>query len=199
MINLDIDLELGKQILDLKNEVGYLFFFRLPEFELISRPLLVGEIETIYSLNSIIPEYIVHEWIFNKCIKWSSVNQEYFFTKAKAGLLSSISESILKHSNSGDIESVRDKLADEDKIHDGLSVKLLSRAPGFNIPDRAKLTRKSQLEFIARVEHLFDEIFLGDKQGHKSNKKSKSKHYLASKEAADKVDIDLDNKALHNL
>lgn len=201
-----VDLEMGKRMLDLKNEVGHLFLFKLNNIRVICRPLFVKELETLQSMQSIISSVlgdnpIIDSWIVERCLVYSNVGEDLFSTE-KAGYIATIANGIIKKSNPENFEKIREKISQEDIIFDSLCAKLLSKVPGFPVPDRYKLTRKNQLEFIARIEHLLGEDLLGEKSNSNNSKYSKDnkkKSWITSKQAADKVDIDEDNSALNRL
>lgn len=211
-----ISLEEGIEMLNLKKEVGRFFVYRLDDLVILCRQLKIIELNTIESMVNVVPEYIILDWICRQTVVWVNKGKDYLFTKAKAGFINCIGDSILVKSNVGEeyIELARQENNANIENYNNIVGRVLAKVPGFPVTDYKEHTVTSLIDYAIYGERLIGESILPSgkdkkrmrkgnkvpvKEGYKSIGSEQAKPAITRPEYADIVDPDEELKRYHNL
>jgi hypothetical protein len=194
--------ELEKQLLMLRQEHEHLFFIGAGEFESIVRPLTLVEVKILSSCGPSLGDHELNDWIVDRCCLWATDGKEKLFTTAPAGVVDILAKGIVSLSKFQTEESFREGLENArkeiNKFENQIMVILLATFKDLTPKAIENMTFYQQMKYLALAE-----VVSGKPIPINDGKKKKGKKMLSpeaaailSKEAADRPDIDSDNRSL---
>lgn len=199
----------GFWLLDLRERNEQLFLYDYLGNKYVFRPLLLSEIESITKVAPGIPEYIVDEWVVNKCLLATTASKEYLNETGPAGIIPALAASVIRLSSPGDIikmaqtiDSERSKLESDQGIIQTTMIAGTGNLLGKNYK---QLTAREQSRYLAIAESILGKKLEIQSTKQTVDKKGKKRQVspetaaMLSPDAADKPDIEADNKMFRAL
>lgn len=199
----------GFWLLDLRERNEQLFLYDYLGHKYVLRPLFISEIESITKVAPSIADYIVDDWVLNKCLLATTASKEYLMDDGPAGVISALAASIIKLSSPGDITKMaqtidmeRSKLESDQGIIHTTMIAGTGNLLGKNYK---QLTAREQSKYLAIAETILGKKLeiqstkqVVDKKGRKKQISPETAAMLSA-QAADKPDIEADNKMFRAL
>ena len=196
-------------LLDLREKFGQLFLYTIDKHKYVLRPLYLSEMESIAAITASVPDYIIDEWAVNKTLLGTTASESHLKEDGLAGTLSILAMSIIKLSSPGGVAEINAELEKQrQNLSSDLGVIQTTMLAGTgNILGKnyTRITAREQTKYLAIAESIVGKKLevqtvapVKEKKG-KVRKLTPEVAAMLSKEAADKPDIDSDNKMLRGL
>ena len=199
----------GFRLLDLRERNEQLFLYDYLGHKYILRPLLISEIESIATIGPLTADYIIDDWIVAKTLLATTASREYIDDTSPAGVVSYLASSILGLSSPGDVAKMSQRLAEERAKLEGdqgiVNSTMLAGTGNILGKNYKQITAREQSKYLAIAENILGRKLevqtvkqVKDKSG-KAKTLSPATSAILSKEAADRPNIDADNKMFRAL
>jgi hypothetical protein len=199
----------GFWLLDLRERNEQLFLYEYLGHNYVLRPLHLSEIESITKIGPVVRDYIIDEWILERTLLATTASREYLDESGPAGVIAVLATSIIEVSSPGDIikmsaslEQERQKLEADNGI---VQTTMLAGTGNILGKGYKQITAREQSKYLAIAETILGKKLevqstkqVTDKKGRKKQVSPETAAML-SPEAADKPDIDSDNKMFRAL
>jgi hypothetical protein len=174
--------EVGKKLLDLRLKFGQFFIYRLNNQMYIFRPLSIGELKAIESLNDIISEYCLNDWVIEKTYIYGDYSLDELLTIAPAGIIDSIAPSLLQKSLIPEEElesSLEEGREKAQRLDNQLKDSFLTTYKS-DIKNADSLSMRELINYVARSEIILDKKISIGKQSKKSQNKGADFSYTST-------------------
>ena len=196
-------------LLDLREKFGQLFLYSIGKHKYVLRALYLSELESITAVNGSVPDFIVDEWAVSKTLLGTTADEDYLKSNGPAGTISVLAMSIIKLSSPGGVKEISAELEKQrQNLNSDLGVIQTTMLAGTgNILGKnyTRITAREQTKYLAIAESIVGKKLevqtvapVKEKNG-KVRKLTPEVAAMLSKEAADKPDINSDNKMLRAL
>lgn len=196
-------------LLDLREKFGQLFLYSIGKHKYVLRALYLSELESITAINGSVPDFIVDEWAVSKTLLATTADEDYLKSSGPAGTISVLAMSIIKLSSPGGVTEINAELEKQrQNLNSDLGVIQTTMLAGTgNILGKnyTRITAREQTKYLAIAESIVGKKLevqtvapVKEKNG-KVRKLTPEVAAMLSKEAADKPDINADNKMLRAL
>lgn len=199
----------GFWLLDLRERNEQLFLYEYLGHRYVLRPLHLSEIESITKIASIVADYIIDEWVIERTLLATTASKDYLENDCPAGVLEVLASSVITLSSPGDIVKMSDSLEKErQKLEsDNGIVQTTMLAGTGNILGKGykQITAREQSKYLAIAETILGKKLEVQSTKQVTDKKGRKKQIspetaaMLSPDAADKPDIESDNKMFRAL
>lgn len=193
--------ETENQLLMLRQEHEHLFFIGAGEFEAIIRPLTLAEIKILSSAGESLREDDINDWIVNRACLYATGGKPSLFTTAPAGVVDIIAKGIVNISKFQSEEEISEGLIKArsalSKLENQIMLIILSTFRDLTPNDVDNMTFYTQMKYLAIAEAISGKpIPIGQKVRKGQKLLSPEAAAILSESAADKPDIESDNRTL---
>jgi hypothetical protein len=199
----------GFRLLDLRERNEQLFLYEYLGHNYVLRPLYLSEIESITKIGPVVRDYVIDEWILERTLLATTASKEYLTESGPAGVVAILATSVIKVSSPGDIikmsaslEQERQKLEADNGI---VQTTMLAGTGNILGKGYKQITAREQSKYLAIAETILGKKLevqstkqVTDKKGRKRQISPETAAMLSA-QAADKPDIESDNKMFRAL